>query len=169
VVTTICELWLLSLSLLRLVAGSGAVRLTFPFARATAASGAAQDELQVLFKEVPQYNKFTLKRILMCLSKVVEASAENKMDAPNLATIFGPSFFRQPPSGATLTPHCTSDCADSLCVRLSCVGQRVGSQSAMTTDRAAIEKQVADTKCVNELAITLIKHYDTILRVRRRH
>ncbi|ELR20589.1 RhoGAP domain containing protein [Acanthamoeba castellanii str. Neff] len=91
------------------------------------------EELQVLFKEVPQYNKFTLKRILMCLSKVVEESAENKMDAPNLATIFGPSFFRPPPS-------------------------------AMTSDRAAIEKQVADTKYVNELTITLIKHHDTILK-----
>jgi hypothetical protein len=64
----------------------------------------AQEELQVLFKEVPQYNKFTLKRILMCLSKVVEESAENKMDAPNLATIFGPSFFRPPPSGAATAP-----------------------------------------------------------------
>lgn len=96
-------------------------------------SSTAQEELQVLFKEVPQYNKFTLKRILMCLSKVVEESAENKMDAPNLATIFGPSFFRPPPS-------------------------------AMTSDRAAIEKQVADTKYVNELTITLIKHHDTILK-----
>ena len=64
----------------------------------------AQEELQVLFKEVPQYNKFTLKRILMCLSKVVEESAENKMDAPNLATIFGPSFFRPPPSGQSTAP-----------------------------------------------------------------
>jgi hypothetical protein len=39
----------------------------------------------------------------------------------------------------------------------------------MTSDRAAIEKQVADTKYVNELTITLIKHHDTILKVRRSH
>jgi hypothetical protein len=36
----------------------------------------------------------------------------------------------------------------------------------MTSDRAAIEKQVADTKFVNELAITLIKHHDAVLKAR---
>ncbi|XP_049823954.1 rho GTPase-activating protein 21-B isoform X5 [Aethina tumida] len=51
-------------------------------------------ELKRLVKSLPPHNYETLKHIVLHLSRVVEKSEINKMEAKNLAIVFGPTIVR---------------------------------------------------------------------------
>jgi len=101
---------------------------------ASQSPAAVLQDMRALFKEVPSYNKFVLKRTLQCLSRVIENAPVNKMDATNLATVFGPSFFS------------------------------TGPMAGDSKDQASVEKKMAEAKHINTLAVTLLKNHDAILK-----
>jgi hypothetical protein len=56
----------------------------------------SQPDLKGMIKLLPRYNRCLLKRVVSCLRKVKEHSHNNKMNATNLGTVFGPSLLRSP-------------------------------------------------------------------------
>lgn len=52
------------------------------------------EELRKIVKSLPKHNYYTLKHIIYHLKRVVDHSAVNKMEAKNLAIVFGPTIVR---------------------------------------------------------------------------
>lgn len=52
------------------------------------------EELRKLVRSLPKHNYYTLKHIIYHLKRVAENSAINKMEAKNLAIVFGPTIVR---------------------------------------------------------------------------
>eukprot|EP01125_Pyxidicula_operculata_P015613 TRINITY_DN5324_c0_g1_i2.p1 TRINITY_DN5324_c0_g1~~TRINITY_DN5324_c0_g1_i2.p1 ORF type:complete len:330 (-),score=91.06 TRINITY_DN5324_c0_g1_i2:311-1300(-) len=62
------------------------------------------DDLQVIhniLKLLPVENIAILSRLIRCMKKLSEYSEVNKMDAPNLAIVFGPTLIRTTPDKET--------------------------------------------------------------------
>eukprot|EP01089_Gocevia_fonbrunei_P015136 TRINITY_DN4343_c0_g1_i3.p1 TRINITY_DN4343_c0_g1~~TRINITY_DN4343_c0_g1_i3.p1 ORF type:complete len:512 (-),score=68.88 TRINITY_DN4343_c0_g1_i3:64-1599(-) len=119
------------------------------------------DELIRIYKELinklPSVNKFTLKRILIMLNKVVDKSQQNKMDASNLGKVFGQCLLRPIESNIQSEPKKKEKkgrkagsfvVVSSSSDRLSAFGGAVG--------------LIHDAELVNEIATNLIKHFNGI-------
>lgn len=72
---------------------------------------ARMEELRRLVRSLPKHNYYTLRHIILHLRRVADHSEMNRMEAKNLAIVFGPTIVR--PEGEnmeSMVNHMTNQC-----------------------------------------------------------
>jgi hypothetical protein len=80
---------------------------------------ATVENLQRALLHLPKVNINVLKYLVRFLSQVHDHSEENKMNALNLATIFGPNILRPQTADPQLLMECNTTCTDFVCIAIT--------------------------------------------------
>lgn len=81
------------------------------------------EELRKLVRSLPKHSYHTLRHVVLHLRRVADNSQENKMEAKNLAIVFGPTIVRpESESMESMVTNMNNQCkiVESLITNVSC-------------------------------------------------